>query len=158
MGLLVSGLGTILGAVNMITTIVCLRAPGMTMFRMPIFTWNIFITSVLILLAFPLLTAALFALLYDRRPRWQHLRPREWRSPAVAAPVLVLRPPRGLHHRAALLRYRLGDISGLQPQTDLRLQRAWFYATLGIAALSIAVWGASHVRDGARFSCRTSRS
>ncbi|MDN5546517.1 MAG: cbb3-type cytochrome c oxidase subunit I, partial [Rhodococcus sp. (in: high G+C Gram-positive bacteria)] len=66
-GLLVSGLGTILGAVNMITTIVCLRAPGMTMFRMPIFTWNIFITSVLILLAFPLLTAALFALLYDRR-------------------------------------------------------------------------------------------
>jgi cytochrome c oxidase subunit 1 len=41
MGLIVSGLGTILGAVNMITTIVCLRAPGMTMFRMPIFTWNI---------------------------------------------------------------------------------------------------------------------
>ena len=54
-----SGLGTILGAVNMITTVVCLRAPGMTMFRMPIFTWNILVTSVLILLAFPLLTAAL---------------------------------------------------------------------------------------------------
>jgi len=36
-GLIVSGLGTILGAVNMITTIICLRAPGMTMFRMPIF-------------------------------------------------------------------------------------------------------------------------
>ncbi|HEY9310933.1 cbb3-type cytochrome c oxidase subunit I, partial [Williamsia sp.] len=38
LGLGVSGLGTILGAVNMITTVVCLRAPGMTMFRMPIFT------------------------------------------------------------------------------------------------------------------------
>ncbi len=65
-GLAVSGLGTILGGVNFITTIVCLRAPGMTMFRMPIFTWNALVTSVLILLAFPILTAALFALLADR--------------------------------------------------------------------------------------------
>ncbi|MCW6005412.1 cbb3-type cytochrome c oxidase subunit I, partial [Micromonospora sp. CPCC 205371] len=39
-GLAISGLGTILGGVNMITTILTLRAPGMTMFRMPIFTWN----------------------------------------------------------------------------------------------------------------------
>ncbi|CCG05677.1 cytochrome c oxidase subunit I [Blastococcus saxobsidens] len=65
-GLAVSGLGTILGAVNFITTIVCLRAPGMTMFRMPIFTWNTLITSLLVLLVFPILTAALFALLADR--------------------------------------------------------------------------------------------
>jgi cytochrome c oxidase subunit I len=66
MGLIVSGLGTILGGVNMITTVVCMRAPGMTMFRMPIFTWNILVTSVLVLLAFPLFTAALFALAADR--------------------------------------------------------------------------------------------
>jgi len=65
-GLAVSGLGTILGAVNMITTILTLRAPGMTMFRMPIFTWNILITSLLVILIFPLLAAALFALLADR--------------------------------------------------------------------------------------------
>ncbi|MEU4768661.1 cbb3-type cytochrome c oxidase subunit I, partial [Actinosynnema sp. NPDC023794] len=65
-GLVVGGLGTILGAVNMITTVVCLRAPGMTMFRMPIFTWNILVTSVLVLLAFPILTAALLGLLADR--------------------------------------------------------------------------------------------
>src|SRR3954469_9175456 len=65
-GLAVSGLGTILGGVNFIATIVCLRAPGMTLFRMPIFTWNPLVTSVLILLAFPILTAALFALLADR--------------------------------------------------------------------------------------------
>src|SRR5205823_5057473 len=44
-GLLISGLGTILGSVNMVTTVVTLRAPGMTMFRMPIFTWNILITA-----------------------------------------------------------------------------------------------------------------
>ena len=58
LGLGVGGLGTILGAVKMIPTVVCMRAPGMTMFRMPIFTWNILVTSILVLLAFPILTAA----------------------------------------------------------------------------------------------------
>src|SRR5205823_6753415 len=48
-GLIVAGIGTILGAVNMLTTIVCLRCPGMTMWRMPLFTWNIMFTSVLVL-------------------------------------------------------------------------------------------------------------
>jgi cytochrome c oxidase subunit 1 len=66
-GLVLSGLGTILGAVNMITTILTLRAPGMTMFRMPIFTWNILITAVMVILVFPLLAAALLTLLADRR-------------------------------------------------------------------------------------------
>jgi cytochrome c oxidase subunit 1 len=65
-GLAVSGLGTILGAVNFIATIVCLRAPGMTMFRMPIMTWNTLVTSLLVILAFPILTAALMGLLVDR--------------------------------------------------------------------------------------------
>ncbi|MFR9776889.1 cytochrome c oxidase subunit I [Micromonospora sp. MS34] len=65
-GLVIGGLGTILTAVNLVATIVTLRAPGMTMFRMPIFTWNMLLTSVLILLVFPLLAAALLALLSDR--------------------------------------------------------------------------------------------
>jgi cytochrome c oxidase subunit 1 len=65
-GLVLSGLGTILGAVNMVTTVITLRAPGMTMFRMPIFTWNILVTSILILMAFPILAAALLALMADR--------------------------------------------------------------------------------------------
>ncbi|MEU4540344.1 cytochrome c oxidase subunit I [Streptosporangium sp. NPDC023825] len=86
MGLVMSGLGTILGSVNFITTIICMRAPGMTMFRMPIFTWNTLLTGVLVLMAFPVLAAALLALEADRRfgahvfdPRtggpilWQHL-------------------------------------------------------------------------------------
>ncbi|HYH29407.1 MAG TPA: cbb3-type cytochrome c oxidase subunit I, partial [Pseudonocardia sp.] len=55
MGLWMAGLGTILGAVNFITTIICMRAPGMTMFRMPIFVWNTLITSLLVLIAFPIL-------------------------------------------------------------------------------------------------------
>ncbi|WP_084965609.1 cytochrome c oxidase subunit I [Thermoactinospora rubra] len=67
MGLALSGLGTILGAVNFITTIICMRAPGMTMFRMPIFTWNVLLTSILVLMAFPVLAAALLALEADRK-------------------------------------------------------------------------------------------
>ncbi|MFH8554172.1 aa3-type cytochrome oxidase subunit I [Streptomyces celluloflavus] len=67
MGLAFAGFGTILGAVNFIATIICLRAPGMTMFRMPIFTWNVLLTSVLVLMAFPVLAAALFALEADRK-------------------------------------------------------------------------------------------
>jgi len=67
MGLVVAGMSTILGSVNFIATIVCLRAPGMTLFRMPIFTWNVLFTSILALLAFPVLTAALLALEADRK-------------------------------------------------------------------------------------------
>ncbi|MFF0308551.1 cytochrome c oxidase subunit I [Streptosporangium sp. NPDC004379] len=66
-GLVTAGLGTILGAVNFITTIICMRAPGMTMFRMPIFTWNVLLTSMLVLMAFPVLAAAMMALFIDRK-------------------------------------------------------------------------------------------
>jgi cytochrome c oxidase subunit 1 len=66
MGLWLVGLGTILGAVNFVTTILCMRAPGMTMFRMPIFTWNILVTSLLVLIAFPIFAGALLALEADR--------------------------------------------------------------------------------------------
>src|SRR5436305_1879611 len=67
MGLVLSGLGTILSGVNFVTTIFCMRAPGMTMFRMPMFTWNALLTSMLILMAFPVLAAALLVLEIDRR-------------------------------------------------------------------------------------------
>ncbi|WP_327669843.1 MULTISPECIES: cytochrome c oxidase subunit I [unclassified Streptomyces] len=67
MGLALAGFGTILGSVNFLTTIIGMRAPGMTMFRMPIFTWNTLFTSILVLLAFPVLAAALLCLEADRR-------------------------------------------------------------------------------------------
>jgi cytochrome c oxidase subunit 1 len=66
MGLWLAGLGSILGAVNFVTTIICMRAPGMTMFRMPIFTWNVLVTSLLVLIAFPILAGALLSLAADR--------------------------------------------------------------------------------------------
>jgi cytochrome c oxidase subunit 1 len=67
MGLWMAGLGTILGGVNFVTTIFTMRAPGMTMFRMPIFTWNTLVTSLLVLMAFPILAGALLMLEADRR-------------------------------------------------------------------------------------------
>jgi cytochrome c oxidase subunit I len=67
MGVVLSGLGTILSGVNSVTTIICMRASGMTMFRMPIFTWNILLTSVMGLIAFPVLAAALLVLEIDRK-------------------------------------------------------------------------------------------
>ena len=65
-GLYVLGLSTILGAVNFVTTIITMRAPGMTMFRMPIMTWNILATSIMVLITFPVLGAALLVLGADR--------------------------------------------------------------------------------------------
>ena len=66
MGLYLLGLSSILGAVNFVTTIITMRAPGMTMFRMPIFCWNILVTSLLVLIEFPVLAAGLLVLESDR--------------------------------------------------------------------------------------------
>lgn len=66
MGLQLAGAGTLMGGINFIATIVTMRAPGMTYMRMPLFTWATFITSVLILFAFPPLTINLFLLMFDR--------------------------------------------------------------------------------------------
>ncbi|HVV24569.1 MAG TPA: cbb3-type cytochrome c oxidase subunit I, partial [Pseudonocardiaceae bacterium] len=147
-GLVVAGLGTILGAVNMVTTVVCLRAPGMTLFRMPIFTWNIFVTSVLILLVFPILTAALMALLADRRlgahvydPAnggailWQH---RFWffGHPEV---YIVALPFFGI----------VSEIFPVFSRKPVFGYKGLIYATLSIAGLSMTVWAHHMFATGA---------
>ena len=148
MGLIVAGLGTILGAVNMITTVVCMRAPGMTMFRMPIFTWNILVTSILVLLAFPLLTAALFGLAADRHLGahiydsanggvllWQHL---FWffGHPEV---YIVALPFFGI----------VTEIFPVFSRKPIFGYTTLVYATLSIAALSVAVWAHHMFATGA---------
>jgi len=62
----VAGVGTLLSGVNLIVTIVKMRAPGMTMMKMPVFTWTALCTNVLIVAAFPVLTAVLAMLSLDR--------------------------------------------------------------------------------------------
>ena len=147
-GLVVSGLGTILGGVNFVTTIVCMRAPGMTMFRMPIFTWNILVTVILMLLAFPILTAALLGLLADRHlgaqlfaPEaggvilWQHL---FWffGHPEV---YIVALPFFGI----------VTEIFPVFSRKPIFGYKTLIYATLAIAALSVAVWAHHMYATGA---------
>ncbi|MBB6689835.1 cytochrome c oxidase subunit I [Cohnella xylanilytica] len=66
LGLQIAGIGTLLGGINFMATIINMRAPGMSFMRMPMFTWTIFITSALIVFAFPVLTVGLVALMFDR--------------------------------------------------------------------------------------------
>ena len=148
MGLAVAGLGTILGGVNFITTIVCMRAPGMTMFRMPIFTWNIFVTAILILIAFPVLTAALFGLAADRHfgahvfdPAnggailWQHL---FWffGHPEV---YIVALPFFGI----------VTEVIPVFSRKPLFGYKGMVFATIAIAVLSAAVWAHHMYATGA---------
>jgi len=65
-GIALTGFSGIFTAINIITTIFTLRAPGMVMFRMPIFVWNLLVTMFLVLLAFPVLTSAFAMLWIDR--------------------------------------------------------------------------------------------
>ena len=65
-GLVLTGLSSILGGVNIVTTVLTMRAPGMTMFRLPIFSWNMVVTSVLVLLSFPVITSAASLLMAER--------------------------------------------------------------------------------------------
>jgi len=65
-GVALAGFSSIVGALNYITTTINMRAPGMSMFRMPLTVWSVLITSVLALLATPVLTAAMIMLLLDR--------------------------------------------------------------------------------------------
>ena len=139
MGFTLGGLATILGAVNFITTIVCMRAPGMTMFRMPIFTWTVLLTSILILIAFPVLAAAFVVLECDRKfgttvfdadnggaILWQHL---FWFFGHPEVYILAL-PFFGI----------ASEIIPVFSRKPIFGYKGLVFATIAIAGLSVAVW------------------
>jgi len=138
-GLAMAGFGTILGAVNFITTIICMRAPGMTMFRMSLFTWTVLITSVLVLMAFPVLAAALLVLGADRQLGahvfdaqnggailWQHL---FWFFGHPEVYIIAL-PFFGI----------ISEILPVFSRKPLFGYKGLVFATIAIAALSVTVW------------------
>jgi cytochrome c oxidase subunit 1 len=139
MGLYMAGLGTILGAVNFVTTIFTMRAPGMTMFRMPIFVWNTLVTGMLVLIVFPIFAAALLALEADRKlgahvfdPAnggailWQHV---FWFFGHPEVYIIAL-PFFGI----------ITEILPVFSRKPIFGYVGLVGATLGIAALSVAVW------------------
>ena len=147
-GLALQGFGTILGSVNFITTIICMRMPGMTMFRMPIFTWNTLITGVLVLMAFPPLASALLALGADRRfdanifdpanggpVLWQHL---FWFFGHPEVYVLAL-PFFGI----------ASEIIPVFSRKPIFGYKTLVGATISIAALSVTVWAHHMYTTGA---------
>jgi cytochrome c oxidase subunit 1 len=140
MGLAVVGTASILGSVNFLTTIFKMRAPGMTLYRMPIFVWTVLVTQALILLATPVITAALIALFIDRNyggsffdPSvggdpilWQHL---FWffGHPEV---YIVILPALGV----------VSEILPVFSRKPLFGYRAFVWATIAIGLLSFSVW------------------
>jgi cytochrome c oxidase subunit 1 len=93
MALVLTGFSAIFTGVNLVATIFYLRAPGMTMFRMPIFTWNMLVTGILILIAFPVLTSGSDHAVLRPALRHPHLH-RHRLSPGQRA----LSPPRRAAH------------------------------------------------------------
>ena len=139
-GLQIAGAGTLMGGINFFATIVTMRAPGMTYMRMPLFTWATFITSVLILFAFPALTINLFLLMFDRMFDaaffnvdlggntiiWQHL---FWIFGHPEVYILIL-PLFGL----------FSDIFATFSKKRLFGYTAMVFATMLIAFLGFMVW------------------
>ena len=138
-GLALSGFGTIMAGVNFITTIIAMRAPGMTVWRMPIFTWNALITSLLVIMVFPPLAAALFALGMDRTlgghifdpanggaVLWQHL---FWFFGHPEVYIIAL-PFFGI----------VSEIIPVFARKPIFGYKGLVFATIAIAALSMTVW------------------
>lgn len=139
--LLILGVSSLMGSINYITTIVNMRAPGMSYFRMPLTVWSLFITAILLLLALPVLTAALAMLLFDRmlgtsfflpegggQPLlWQHM---FWFFGHPEVYILVL-PAMGV----------TSDILSTFSRKPIFGYHAMAFSMIAIAFLSWIVWG-----------------
>ena len=139
-GLLLTSASSIMGAVNFLTTTFQMRAPGMTMWRLPLFTWTVIVTSLIILVAFPPLATAFVMLFVDRRLGGQLFDPANGGSPVLYQHLFWF-----LGHPEVyvmILPY-FGVISEIVPvfsRKPLFGYTGMVLATLAIAGLSMGVW------------------
>ncbi|HEX9636072.1 MAG TPA: cbb3-type cytochrome c oxidase subunit I [Acidobacteriota bacterium] len=146
--LMVLGISSLMGSINYITTVVNMRAPGMTWFRLPLTIWALFITATLLLLALPVLTAALGMLLFDRMAGtsfflpsggghpllWQHM---FWFFGHPEVYILIL-PAMGI----------ASDVISTFSRKPIFGYRSMVYAIMAIAFLSWIVWGHHMFQSG----------
>jgi cytochrome c oxidase subunit 1 len=140
MGLAVVGTASILGSVNFLTTIFKMRAPGMTLFRMPIFVWTVLVTQTLILLATPVLTAGLIALFIDRNYGGSFFDPSVGGDPILWQHVFWFF---GHPEVYIVILPALGVVSEILPvfsRKPLFGYKAFVWATIAIGLLSFSVW------------------
>ncbi len=139
-GLIIVGTASILGAINFIATIFKMRAPGMTLFRMPIFVWTVLVTATLILLATPVLTAGLIALFIDRNYGGSFFNPELGGNPVLWQHIfwffghpevyIVILPAFGV----------VSEVLPVFSRKPLFGYRAFVFATVAIGLLSFSVW------------------
>jgi cytochrome c oxidase subunit 1 len=140
MSIVLTGLSGILTAVNIVTTVFAMRAPGMRMFRMPIFTWNMLVTSILVLVAFPVVTAA-GAMLFADRQLGAHI----YDAAGGGSPVLWQHLFWFFGHPEVyivVLPY-FGIVTEVLPVFSWRPVFGYagiVFATIAIAGLSVGVW------------------
>ena len=140
LGIALTGFSAIFTGVNLVTTTFYLRAPGMTMFRLPIFTWNMLVTAILILIAFPILTAAMVLLFADR-----HFGTHIYSTAGGGSPVLYQNLFWFFGHPEVyiLALPYFGIVSDVIPvfsKKPLFGYKGMVFATMAIAALSTGVW------------------
>ncbi len=159
MALALTGFSAIFTGVNLVGTIFYLRAPGMTMFRMPIFTWNMLVTGILILIAFPVLTSGLVMLFCDRHfgthiyTAWAAIRSRAVLS-TCGSPLLWQNLFWFFGHPEVYILALpfFGIVTEIFPVFSRKPvfgYKGMVFATMAIAALSTGVWAHHMFTTGA---------
>jgi cytochrome c oxidase subunit I len=138
--IILTGTSGTLSAVNVITTVSMMRAPGMTMFRMPILTWNLYLTSFMVLVAFPVLSGALVMLEADRRFGTQFFEPQNGGSPVLYQHLFWFFGHPEVYIVALPFFGVVTEIFPVFARRPIFGYKGLVLATLAISALSTSVW------------------
>jgi cytochrome c oxidase subunit 1 len=138
--IILTGTSGTLTAVNVLTTVTLMRAPGMTLFRMPILTWNLLLTSFMVLLAFPVLTGALIMLEADRRFGARFFDPVLGGSPILYQHLFWFFGHPEVYIIALPFFGVITEIIPVFARRPIFGYKGLVLATLAIAALSTSVW------------------